>query len=493
MAKKTAKELIHEAEALIRAGRHDLAPGRFREAIRLVGDHPETPRIRARLGEVLLRNGAFDEAAEIFERLLAAGANREHRFRLAQAHAFAGRRDEAGVLVDLVMPELPDDPREIARVSTLLQSLGREPEAVALLDSAVAKGMASREIANAFSNVAIKAGRVADAVDLLRPHTEDRALPPKDRGVLLFTLARLLDTTDRTDEAWEAITAANELTRRPWDAEAFEARIDLLIERFTVDAVRSIAQEGEAGARAVLIVGMPRSGTTLIERILGAHPAVAMGGELRALHDAVCAIPGTKEDEETPPLNRVRGGSLNKARKSYLAALDRVSLSADRVTDKMPHNLRHLGLVPAVLPGATVIRCTRDLRDTALSCYFRGFVSGNNYSHDLRWIARFTRAYLRLDRHWSAVLPEACPDLRLLEAEYERVSQDPEAESRRLVEGVGLPWDDACTAIEKVGKVSTTLEPDQMRRGVYASSVERWRRYEARLAPFVEAMGDELR
>ncbi len=492
MARKTAKELLDEAEALLQKGRADLAVPRYRDTIAALGRHPSAVKVRARLGLVLLRLGRFDEAAGELERVCRADPSAENRYRLAQAHAFAGRQEEACTLLAGVLEDDPDHQPAIARTAAIYQYIGRGDEAMALIDDAIRRGLTGREIAHAFASFAIKHERTADAIELLTPHARDQTLTPDIRAEMLFSLGRLLDSAGEFDRAWSAYAEGNALTRRPFDADQHDAVIDGIIGCFTPDAVRSLAEDGDEGRRAILVVGMPRSGTTLIEQIIAAHPAVESGGELAALNAAISAIPGRKTGLIHPPLNRVRGASLRRARRAYLDALDAVSTTADRVTDKMPNNFVHLGLVPAILPGSAVVHCRRDVRDTALSCYFRNFVAGNAFAGDLVSIARYTKAYLRLMRHWRATLPEACPGMPFVEIDYEAVSADPEPNARSLIEGVGLAWDGACLAFGRDGKMAPTLEPDQAGRGVYSTSVARWKRYEKHLAPFIEAMGDEL-
>ena len=491
MAKKSPNDMVAKAETMIQSGRVSDAPAYFREAIRLAGRHPSVAKVNARLGMVLLQLGKAAEAISPLEQAERALATNSVRLMLVRAYVLVGRHEDGEALIRRVIEKPPAAPEDLATAARLLHDLGLSDEAASLLESRIRDGAAERQIATVYGLIAKRIDRVDDAIALMKPHTENASLPAHVRGPMLFALARLLDSEDRLDEAWEAAETANRLVRRPTDPDAYDRMIDMLINRFTTEAVRGIAQPGNAGVRAVLIVGLPRSGSTMIERMLGGHPSVAVAGEIRALHDALCSIPGTSPAEETPPLNRVRGAALTRARGAYLSALDGVSSTAERVTDKQLHNIRHLGLVPALLPGATVVRCSRELRDVALSCYFRGFASGQSFATSLEDIARFFRSYLRLMRHWDAVLPEACPEMRLIDANYEQAISSPESETARLVAGVGLEPDPEHASVGRVKAVSVTLEPDQQGQGVYSSSVGRWKRYEARLAPFIEAMEDE--
>jgi tetratricopeptide (TPR) repeat protein len=490
MPRKTAQDLLTEGESLFKAGRLDEAAGAFRAALAPLGSGAAANKVRARLAVVLMRLGRFDEASGELEKVVRGDPSPEARFRLAQAHAFGGRGERAGELLDGLLGDLPDDPPTIARTAALLEHLGRGGEALALLDGTLARGLRSHEIAHTMATLAISHGREREAVALLEPFLNDSALPVPLRAELHFSAGRLLDAIGDFDRAWAVYTEGNRLVRRPFDPIRHERMIDSIIRAFTPEAVRSIAQEGSEGRRAILIVGMPRSGTTLVDQILGAHPSVAAGGESRALHAAIESIPGVRAPGSIhPPLDRVKGQALRRARASYLGALDAIAKGADRVTDKMPQNFLHLGLVPALLPGAGVVHCLRDPRDTALSCYFRNFVGGNAFSTDLAWIAAFMRGYRRLMRHWARVLPEGC---RPVEVRYEALSEDPGTHAPAMLAALGLPWDEACLGFGKRRAMRPTLEPDQVGRGVYASSVARWTRYEHRLAPFIEAMGGAL-
>lgn len=493
MPRKTARDLLAEGESLFKAGRLDEAADAFRAALTPLGPGPGANTVRSRLAVVLMRLGRFDEASGELEKVVRVDPSPEARFRLSQAHAFAGRNERAGELLDGLLGELPDHPPTIARTAALLEHLGRGGEALALLDGAIARGHRSHEIAHTTATLAISHAREREAIALLAPFLRDTALPVPLRAELHFSTGRLLDAIGDYDRAWDVYTEGNRLVRRPFDPLRHERMIDAIIRAFTPEAVRSIAQEGSEGRRAILIVGMPRSGTTLVDQILGAHPSVAAGGESRALHAAIESIPGVRAPGSIhPPLDRVRGPALRRARASYLGALDAIAKGADRVTDKMPQNFLHLGLLPALLPGAGVVHCRRDPRDTALSCYFRNFVGGNAFSTDLAWIAAFMRGYRRLMRHWARVLPEACAGFRPVEVRYEDLSDDPGTHAPALLAALGLPWDEACLGFGKRRTMRPTLEPDQVGRGVYASSVARWTRYERHLAPFVEAMGGAL-
>ena len=217
---------------------------------------------------------------------------------------------------------------------------------------------------------------------------------------------------------------------------------------FDADWFAARPPAADADATPVFVVGMPRSGTTLVEQCLAAHPAAHGAGELSAV-------------------------------------LRLASEAATRVTDKLPGNYLHLGFIATILPGATIVHCRRDPLDNAVSLYFTDFMVGHEYSNDLRAIGRQIRGMRALMAHWEAVLGE-----RLLTLDYEALVADPEPLTRALVAHVGLEWDDACLRPHEVARTVRTASAWQVRQPVYRRSAGRAQRYERFLGPLREALGE---
>jgi hypothetical protein len=186
-------------------------------------------------------------------------------------------------------------------------------------------------------------------------------------------------------------------------------------------------------------------------------------------------------------LNRtgaITAPALERIAREYLAVLRRAAPAAERVTDKMPVNFLHLGLIALLFPGARVVHCIRDPRDTCLSCHFNLPGDNAHYSDDLATLGRFYRQYERLMAHWKAVL-----DMPILDVVYEDLVADIEGGSRRLVGFAGLDWDPACLAFHENARIARTASLDQVRKPVYTGSVGRWKRYEAHLGPLLRGLG----
>jgi len=234
----------------------------------------------------------------------------------------------------------------------------------------------------------------------------------------------------------------------------------------------------------VFVLGMPRSGTTLVEQILASHPKVFGTGEFVEMGKLAAAIGGPNEGEFPEAVAAMSGEELRQLGGSYLQMIRRKAPTAERITGKALDNFALAGLIHLALPSARMIHIRRDPRDTALSCFSILFTNGQDHTYDLAELGRFYRAYEALMEHWRNVLPEDV----LLEVQYEEVVCDLERQARRMVGHCGLQWDGACLAFYRTKRSVQTASAAQVRQPIYDSSVGRWRAYEDLLQPFLQAL-----
>src|SRR5580700_6659949 len=270
----------------------------------------------------------------------------------------------------------------------------------------------------------------------------------------------------------------------PFDSAAFSTEIDRLIARCTPEWIARAPELGSSDATPVLIIGMPRSGTTLVEQIVSMHPEVGAGGELHFWNERGaawqrCGAAGN----ETP--------FLAKAATDYLRVLRAIAPKAARVTDKMPFNFLWVGLIHVAFPRAIIIHCRRDPIDTALSIHQTHFRPGLAFPTGGAELVAYFRSYQRLIDHWRSVLPAD----RFLEIDYEDLTRTPESVIQRIIAACGLAWQDACLRPESNLRAVKTPSKWQTRQPIYRTSVARWRRYEAWLGPLRALVddGSELR
>lgn len=311
------------------------------------------------------------------------------------------------------------------------------------------------------------------------------------QSALEFALATRYEALKRHEEAFDHYISANALKREAladrgvvYNREAEEARTEVMIKAYSGPE----AFEGPTGSDSelpVFIVGMPRSGTTLTEQVLASHPQMAGAGELTAIGNAVKRLRDTLGYPRNPPTEK----ALKNIAELYIKRLREVDAEALRVVDKMPGNFNHVGLITRIFPNARIIHCRRNPVDNCLSCFVQNFgAEGLSWSFDLEDAAHQYRDYHRLMDHWRKVLPPG----RMLEIDYEDTVADLERQARKLVDFVGMEWDDACLSFHESKRAVITASHDQVRRPIYKTSVGRWKRYGPKVMPLVEALGDFL-
>ena len=300
--------------------------------------------------------------------------------------------------------------------------------------------------------------------------------PSRDDKVLLhFAAGKLADDRGEFDRAFDHFERANAWKQARYDRAEVSQTAERSIEVFTPEFFAERKGWGSDDQRPVFIIGMPRSGTTLLEQVLARHPEVIGAGELPFVSRIVQAIPGGSYPTSVEAL---AAPDIAQLAAQYSAQLDSLAPGAARVTDKQPGNFLFAGMIALLFPGARVLHCRRHPVDTALSCFFQNFNGGQNYSFALDDLVHFTRRYQALMAHWSDVLSTP-----MLDVAYEGLVTEPERTAREVVAFCGLEWDDAC--LDHTGATTTvqTASRWQVRQPVYTSSVERWRRYEAHLGP----------
>jgi hypothetical protein len=316
-------------------------------------------------------------------------------------------------------------------------------------------------------------------------------MPRSSRWSAHFALGKVYDRAGEYATAFDHYRTANDLKAEvvSYDRAAAERFVDQIIATCNEAFFERFAGIGNPSDRPIFIVGMPRSGTTLTEQILASHPRVAAGGELSEISQLVRRL-AQRRGRPTPigqTLQLLAPDDGEALGGLYLRALAEIDTEADRVTDKMPGNFNHLGLMAVLFPQASFIHCRRHPLDTCLSCYFQNFTNGQFFSYRLEDLGHSYRQYRRLIDHWQRVLPQP-----LQEARYEDVVEDLPARARELVAHCDLEWDERCLAFHRTERVVQTASKLQVRQPIYRSSLARWQRYEPFLGPLKESLGDVL-
>ena len=493
--------------------------GRLEDAVgscrRAVGIKPDFAVAHSNLGIALKELGQFEDAVNSCRRALEINPN------LAEAYnnlgnslrdLGRGRLEEAVASYRSAIAIKPRFAEAYNNLGIVLRLQGRMAEAEASCRRALEINPTLSAAVASLGELHADAGRFSAAEDLFRraisveprlhqawaaiPHLRKmtagdaawlaeaeriiaQPLPHRHEIDLRFAIGKYFDDVGEFEKAFMAYERANEIMkarRDPFDRQKMTRSVDSVVKFYDGEWIGRARHNSNAAARPVLIVGMPRSGTTLVEQILASHPSVYGAGELTYWHDASAAFESSVHGGD--PGTRIVGTLAE----DYLRLLEGLSPDSLRVVDKMPTNFMHLGLIHAALPNARIIHLQRNPIDTCLSIYFQHFELAHSYANDLDDLAHFYGQYVRIMQHWRSALPGDA----VLDLSYEALIDDQEASSRKLLEFVGLSWDPRCIEFHRHGSaVTTTASKWQVRQKISTSSVGRWRNYEKFIAPLL--------
>ncbi len=475
--------MIAQALDLLNAG--DFV-GAARVCRRILATDKRNHQAMVLLGQVESKGGRHDEAVALLSRAVAlASRNVDYHVKYGEVLVTAGRNDEALLRFDKALKLKSDSSIALSGKAGVYLRTRDTAKARRLLGSFVEAGTEDIGMAIAYARAAVRDGDCDEAIRVASRHLADEATWPLLES-LWFVIGAAHEKSGRFDEAFASYTRGNETRPTPWDPVAVSTWFDHVMATFGPATVAGLPRASIASELPVLIVGLPRCGSTLVEQILDAHPQAHGAGEITDVEDLIAGLSERIGSTASYPqcVRDLEQADVDALSRVYLDRLRGLAPSADRVCDKQLSNFQYLGVVAAILPGARVIHARRDPLDTCLSCYVNRFAPGTpGYLSDLRSLGLFYNDYLAIMAHWRQVL-----DIQLLEVDYEQVVADPDGECRRLVEFCGLPWDDRCLRFFESEREVLTLSRDQVSRPIYASSVGRHRNYEKHLGPLRDVL-----
>ncbi|MEY3144170.1 MAG: hypothetical protein RLY21_2663 [Planctomycetota bacterium] len=324
--------------------------------------------------------------------------------------------------------------------------------------------------------VRVHQAREADAIDLLDRIVAAPAAPDDARMLGYFLRAKACDRLKRYDDAFESATRANAIDARPFDPLQYREAVDELMSNWTRASMRVFPTSASPSEVPVFIAGMPRSGTSLLDQIVDAHAEAAGVGEMEAILHFARQLEGAWDASLPAPdsFGPMRDRAFRNAAQAYLTACSKDAPRAKRIVNKSLGNNRIVGLLARLFPKTRIIHALREPRDVAVSCFMGGF---NNayypWTTRIDWIAAAWGESRRLMEHWKRE-----SDLPILDVRYEEVVTDPSVQFPRVIDFLGLGWDEGCTRFHESKRTVRTLSYDQVNRPLYTSSVSRWQRYE---------------
>ena len=433
-----------------------------------------------------------------------------------------GRYAEALSSCDLGIALAPERPLAHGNRGIALAQLGRESEALASFDRAV--GLAPDQAVGYFNKgvALLEFGRIAPATtalqaavrlapqsaralhalavarrfapgDPLAPALEalvapSSTLPAAERSYAHAALGKICDDFGEPARAFRhfAAAAAFRPAQTRYDERAALSELECVGEAFAAALAARPLPAGDPSPLPIFVVGMPRSGTTLIEQILASHPEVHGAGEINdfALAAADLGGPALAAVTRANGVAQMSEADFARLGARYVARLASLSPTAKRIVNKTPDNFRFVGLIALALPNARIVHVRRDPADACLSCFSTHFATDLPYANNLAELGRYYRTYEALMAVWRDLLPYGA----MIEVRYEDVVANLEREARRIVAHCGLAWSTRCLDFHLTERRISTASLVQARRPLYASSVGRWRRYEAFLGPLLEAL-----
>jgi tetratricopeptide (TPR) repeat protein len=478
------------ARVLQEQGRFDDAAGLFERAIE---QNPESAQLHANYASLLSERGRYEEAITAYRHALACEPGRG-----AAHHGLGLTLQETGRL-DLAETCFREairlDPAHAVSWLALARLQGERGEFEESCRSARAALAIRPNLAQAYWRLAqtLKARMPDEEVARMRQLLDVKYLPDDHRALLHFGMAAVLDDRCFYGEAAPHLESANRLQARydagrgrRYDPDQHSLYIDRLIAAFDSDYLAARRGWGSYDPRPVFVLGLPRSGTTLVEQVLASHPQIHGAGELHDVDRLFQSLPkltGQADLDAFDALIQLTRESAQSAAQQYLERLKSLAPpTARRVVDKMPDNFRMVGLIALLWPAARVIVCRRDLRDVAFSCWLSGFQS-LAWSNDWELMARRFADYQRMIEHWRRLKP-----VEWIEVDYESLVTDIETGARRLIDFVGLDWDPACLLFHSTQRDVRTASFVQVRQPVHTHSIGRWRHYQEELAPLLQLL-----
>ena len=464
-------------------GKLDEAVTCYRKALTLKPDYAEAHN---NLGVTLSAQGKLDEAIDSFRQALTFKGDYAEAYKnLGSAFKGQGKLNKAVASYRQALTLKPDFAEAHNSLGVIFKELGRTDDAIGCFKYAIAL---KPDYAGAYKNLSaiVRYTGVEDDIPAMEGLYRNENISDADRIDLGFALGKVFEDLGDYSRSFDFILAANRLKRKSYeysiqkDHDLFER----IKKTFSPHFFTSHQGSGKPDKTPIFILGMPRSGTTLVEQVLASSPLVFGAGELNILRELVTALcpAGTKNLFPECLLDHAME-AFEQMGSDYIGKILKLSHKADYITDKMPHNFLYVGIIKSILPEAKVIHCVRNPMDTCFSIFKKDFTERHEYAYDLVELGQYYNLYRDLMAHWEKVLPGFMYTLS-----YEAMVSDQQSQTKGLLDFCGLPWDDACLDFYKTERRVSTASLAQVRQPIYHSSVELWKRHEKHLEPLRKAL-----
>ena len=449
---------------------------------------PDDLDLLARLVDATIARAYVPMPTGPAERLVALQPfNARNHARLGTIHRLNSNLDDATGCYERSLELQPGNSDAVSGMAEILESRGDTEAAASLLTPHVHSTNAPFQILTAWMRCQMRLEHWDEAVRTARAWLHASPRTPRQSAVINHRIGSACDRAGRAGEAFDAWTRGNAPYSNAWNPDEHTRLTDSIIESFSADVMGRRPRSDRADPRPVFIMGMFRSGTTLLEQIISMHPDVHAAGERTEMLEIAGGLRSATGSDQDYPLciHESTVEVLDAAADEYLAGLCDGAGDAAVITDKLPLNFLNIGLISMILPGSRIIHCNRDPLDTCLSCYGNSFSSRMSFTANLEHLGRAYSDYARIMDHWRTV--DIVP---MHELDYESLARNPEHEIGRVLEFLGLPWNDACMEFHRSTRIAQTLSQDQVRQPMYTRSIGRSRAYWSQMEPVRRLLGD---
>jgi tetratricopeptide (TPR) repeat protein len=474
--------------ALWSVGKEVEAVAAYKRAIEL---NPDLADAHRNLGGILVELGDLDEAVNCFNQALRINPGDQKSCQgLGRAQSERGDMDQAVSAYQQAIALDPANAEYHRELGLVFSDHGEIEKAVSAHRKALEINPGDAQAYRSLSKN-MKFTEYGDDMKAMESLLAKKGIPDEDSIQLAFALGKAYEDLGDFDKSMEFVIKATGLERNShgYSIARSQEQFDRIKQVFSPDFFSEHHDSGDPDRTPVFILGMPRSGSSLVEQILASHPDVYGAGELNDLvkvFESISKPVGKKQSDTFPQgLLELDSGAFADLGKQYISRIRRYSADAKFITDKMPHNFLRIGFIRTILPNARVIHCTRDPMDNCLSIFKTYLPNGHRYSYDMSELGQYYKMYLDLMDYWRDTLPGFIYD-----QSYEELVSSPQEQVSKLLQHCGLDWNDACLDFHKTRRAVKTPSNAQVRRPIYNDSVQLWKRYEEQLEPLRAAIYD---
>lgn len=488
----TTTNLLETAVAAHKESNYALAEDLYRQVISLSTDNDDTLDALHYLALIYISTDQPQSAIPLLTKAVSVrGDNPEILYNLALAYQKAEDIKPAIQYYKLAIALKPDFALAYNNIGVAYQHLGELTKANANLRKAFE---ASPDCAEAYYNFS-QSHKFSSRDDAYIKNLEQllisRDWNKNEEIKLNFSLGKIYDDLSNYETAFKYYNKANSLKNNGFNTTQFKNYIDQLIVNYTPDLIKGLKTKLTATSkRFIFVVGMPRSGTTLVEQIIASHPTVQSAGEVGFIGEIVDELPELIHSADSYPtcIQAIKPKDITHISTAVNTQVSKFNHNFDVITDKSPINFLHLGLILLLFPDCKIIHCKRNPIDTTLSCFFQNFEKQHQYSYNMKTLALFYNEYARIMQHWQSLFPE-----QIYNISYENLVEQQLDESKKLLSACNLNWDDNCLSFYKSKSVVSTASKWQVRRPIYKTSVKKWKNYEKYIGDLTDNLENEFK